>query len=461
MKDVTHITAYFKEEEIKTKDKLLETFLKEAEERALLPFLFEWEMLIRATQLFPVTNFHLLSEDIKNSIIRKNFNPELSSLEDLINRLAVISIRLENRNSEFYTEFEDFIEEYFMRKYGIMTLELKKKKREDYWTMMSYATELFLDWRNVLSHLKEKSPIQYQVFFSATRRIVREVKRIPLLENFLLKRFKRPMDRISVKEITDLIASIGEKNERRRVALVFLLVSKLIKYLDHLESLVRTDPFPMRYYPILILIKYEMSLLLKVIDTNRKTIPKLKDLMGKLLVSMTEEYKKVFFGELLNISLITVPSHIREKVGKSVFLLKGILQDTVYEIIRFYNKEVRKEALFPSHIGRKEQAEQALKNIDAVISKIDMHLSSGSVERYEAEEIISYMEKNVMHLLLYKDWETLERLFSDIRKASTKREIFTRIANLKNLLLYLMEEIKKRRVFNIKLEEEKVPEAGR
>ncbi|MCD6453879.1 MAG: hypothetical protein J7L62_01095, partial [Candidatus Aminicenantes bacterium] len=255
-------------------------------------------------------------------------------------------------------------------------------------------------------------------------------------------------DKISIKEITNLIASISEKNERRRIALVFLLVSKIIKYLDHLEAIIRTDPLPMRYYPLLILIKYELSLLLKVMDTNRKTVENIAPLMDKLLKSLTQEYKKVFFGQLLNISLVTIPSQIREKSEKSIFLLKSILQDMVYEIVKFYDRDIRKESLFPSHIGRKEQTQLAINNLEAIISQIDVILSKGKVERYEAEEIIRALEKNVMHLLLYKDWETLERAFAEIRKAPTSKEIYTKIANLKNMLLYLLDEIKKRKVFS-------------
>ena len=263
-----------------------------------------------------------------------------------------------------------------------------------------------------------------------------------------------------MKEITDLISSIKEKNERRRIALVFLLISKLIKFLDHLENLARMDPLPMRYYPILILTKYEYSLLMKVMDTNRKTVKKLKPPMERLLVPLNEEFKKVFYGELLNISLVNVPSKIRSKIGKSVFLLKSLLQESVMETIKFYNKEVSKESLFPSHIGRKEQTELAINNLESIIAHIDVLLSKGKVERYEAEEMISSLEKNVMHLLLYKDWETLERVFSEIRRALTKREIFTKVANLKNLLLYIREEIKKRKELNIEPEGEKGPEGA-
>ncbi len=457
--DITHITAFFKEGEIETKDKLLDSFLRECEEKALLPVLFEWEMLIRSVLLFPVINFHLLSEDIKSSLIRKNFHPELESLEDAVRREALLSIRLENRNTEFYSEFEDFIEEYFMRKYGVMTLELSRKGKRDYWVMVSQITELFLDWRHVLSRVKEAPEIPYIVFFSTTRRIVRELRRIPLMDSYLKKRFKRPLDRISVPEIKETISSIKERTERRRVALVFLMISKLIKYLDYLENLLRQDKIPGRYYPILILIKYDFALLIKVLQTNRKTIPRLKPIMEKLLTSLEAEYRKVFFGELLNISFLSLPERLREKLANSVFLLKSLLKDVTVNLVSFYKKGVEEKKLFPSHIGRKEQTEMLLKNLDAALFQLEFLLSKGKVERFEAEEIISELERKVVHLLLYKDWETLEKAFADIRKATTSREIFIKLSNLKNLLLYIKEEVKKRGI-NKELSGEKAPGEG-
>ncbi len=458
--DITHITAFFKEGEVETKDKLLDSFLRECEERALLPILFEWEMLIRSVLLFPVINFHMLSEEVKSSLIRKNFLPELRALEDAVRRAALLSIRLENRNTEFYSEFEDFIEEYFMRKYGVMTLELPKRGKGNYWGMVSQVTELFLDWRHVLSRVKEAPEIPYIVFFSTTRRIVRELKRIPLMDTYLKKRFKRPLDRVAVPEIKETIASIKERTERRRVALVFLMISKLIKYLDYLENLLRQAQIPMRFYPILILIKYDFALLIKVLQTNRKTLPKLKPLMEKLLQSLEGEYKKVFFGELLNISFLSLPSAMKEKLGRSVFLLKSLLKDMVVELVGFYRRGVEKKTLFPSHIGRKEQTKMLLKNLDAALFQLDFLLSKGKVERFEAEELISDLEKKVIHLLLYKDWEALEKAFADIRRATTTRDIFLKLSNLKNILLYIREEVKKRE-FSKEPSEEKAPGEGR
>ncbi len=445
-REITHPTAYFTGEHISSKDKLLEEFLREVEERALIHFLFEWDMLIRALQVYSVINFHLLSPGIKANIMKKNFSFELKALEDLITRLSILSVRLENRNSEFYTEFEGFLEEYFLRNYGVSGAEnVKSEEEESYWEMISSATELFLDWRNILKTLKKNADIPYQTFFSSTRRIVRELKAIPFMDAFLQKKFKRPIDKVYLREISSTVVSISDRLERRRTAVIFLQISRLIKYLDHLEMMLSKKALTARYYPILILIRHEVGVLIRLLDLAGDSIPNLKELASSIIVQLENESKKVFGRLLLNITMLGLTEEVKHKVEKTIFILKNLLQDIAVKIIRHYSKRFDREKLFPSHVGRKIQTRLLLTNLDAAMARLELLLSKPRVERYDLEEFIKFLKDQIMPYLLYKDWEIMEKYFSDMRRAKGQIELNERLANMKNYLLYLKDEVAKRK----------------
>ncbi len=444
-KEITHPTAFFTGAEVSSKDKLLEEFLKEIEGKALIHFLFEWDMLLRALQVYAIISFHLLSESIKESIMKKNFAFELRALEDIITRLSLLSVRLENRNSEFYTEFEGFLEEYFLRKYGVMSFDAIKKGKEDYWKMVSNATELFLDWRNVLKVLKREGDIPYQTFFSSTRRIVRDLKSLPLMEAFLQKKFKRPIDKVFLREISNTVVSIKDKIERRRVAVIFLQISRIIKYLDHLENIMKQKSLPARYYPILILIRHEINVLIRLLEIAGETIEKLREPSAAFIKEVENESKKVFGRILLNISMLGITGDVNLKVEKAVSILKSLLQDITIKVIKIYNKALDREKLFPSHVGRKLQTKLLLTNLDAAMARVELLLGKPRVERYDIEEFIKFLKDDVMPYLLYKDWEIMEKYFSDLRRSKGQVEINQRLGQMKNYLLYLKDEIEKRK----------------
>jgi len=391
----------------------------------------ELDVLLRATdRFFNIENLPLSKDDIAN----RNFFDELSAVRDTILRILGLldMIIPESRKNVYW--FQKFAHSKFLND------KRRDALREELYTQDVPEKSLFLlydsfvNLKGIISDILRTEYIPYLTFLNVGQLIGREIR-----ENIFFNPFRKEVnpdfDVIENHEVSKTAKGITDFEMRKYSSMIFLHLFRFLRYLKYADT---SSRFGSHYSSLLIilLLRSECAAFLSYLDTaGRKVVDEGFRIFLKVIsYQVSMESRRVFNQELKEIFKNRSPQHLKGKIENSHGILKNLSEQSIVQLVQFFDPEVQGNDIFDTFVTRLEQSLRLREDI--LILNRFMALMVNGAEEPLAHIFVSmrnfmlYFQSFTFKLLRYDDYEEFVSFFNKVlsfRAEDVKQKDFEKI----------------------------------
>jgi hypothetical protein len=412
--------------------------------------LFELEMWLRSFERFFRVRNQALSERDTGRLALRNWCEELRLVDEVVVRVGALITAILSEDEVNAARFGRYLESYLKRDDVVDPFVEKLLRRTTPEAALTLLREALDDVHVVLCELVQLPRVPLASFAAVGRLIVREVRRSDLLALLLDKKFKPIHDRISNPAIVEAIRKASPR-ERKHVALVFLELIRLVRYLEYAspERLREAD----RKHAVLVfsLVTAEARQLMAWLD--RAVLPTLEretplaQIYDAFVYSIPMELRKVVNTELLDLAASRQVESVKARVENSHGILRDCFQQSVVQLVQVFEPAVRGEEIFPGFSEKLEQSVRLRDGLARLVLAVRRFRKAQDAPGAEGlrEEMARFYDGS-MRYLMYRDWVGYEGFFIEVLKCSNLAALEPIAHRLETFLVTLLREVRKRSV---------------
>ncbi len=427
----------------------LNAWLKHLEGRGAIDLLFQMECWIKGLLSFFDIRHLPMSLTERSDILKRSFGPELRILHDALQRSERLASEIVNLGQPTQVEFETFIE-----------AQLRKDNALDYHisTILEQATPLdslvrlldsLNDIRVLLGSMKDSAQQDYQVYLSLGRCFHHELKNCRYVDMLLSQRFRPQYDRMDRPVLSALLRGIPEDRLRRNVALAFLYLFRLLRYLSLIQADLVRDHLMRPSLVLFALVHKEADSFSEFLRSRfikgREAGQKGVQAAELIVYSLKVESQRTIERELVSVACEGDARVIFTKVEDSHGLLCNCLQSGVVTLARAFDAAFDARAFFPSMIESVEKSQKLRQDLWSLRHFMKQALDQGGHPALESliERLSAFRETSMRHLM-YRDWAEFERFSDELITAGNSLEVRVLLRKLISYIETLIQEVSKR-----------------
>lgn len=404
----------------------------------------ELDILLRALDRY----FNVENLTFSENITGKNFYEELFTARDTIMRvISVLEVVMpESRKNAYW--FQKYTETKYLsaRKIDAFREDLYKQDTHEKGLYLLYDS--FINIKGLITDLLRSGNISYLGFTNVGHLICKAVR-----ENAFFSPFKKNLnpefDRIGNASISAIVKSITDREEKKQISIIFILLFRLLRVLGFVEIETQRSVSLHSSLMLLILLRSEINTFRNSVEKALKKIKNntLQGLLQTLSYQFAIETKRVYLQELKDINRKKNAVHFRGKIENSHGILKNLVEHSIVHIAQFYSPGINGEGIFQSFMTKKEQSRRLREDIYALHKFLTLlEKKSGTPkDRLKVFESLKgymlYFESFTFRLLRYDDYEEFVLFFNDLNSITTEmvlgpgfREILEKVMHLKIFL---------------------------
>jgi hypothetical protein len=377
----------------------------------------ELDVLLKALdRFFSLENLPISREDIAN----RNFFDELSAVRDIVLRIiGLLDLIIPEHKKNAYW-FQKFAQAKFL------TDRKRDALREDLYTQDTPEKSLFLlydsfiNLKGIITDILKAEHIPYLTFTNIGQIIGRELR-----ENTYFNPFKQEIhpefDAIENREVSVIVKNIKEKETRKYISTLFLHLFKFLRYLKYADTSSRFGSLNSSLLVILLL-RSEFGLFTGYLETVGRKVPEkgLRQLIKSIAYQFSIEQKRVFLQELREVFKTRSPQYLKGKIENSQGILKNLSEQSIVQMVQFFNPEIKGNEIFDTFITRLEQSLRLREDVIILQRFLTLMLEDGRPEKdlyhvFDAmRNYMLYFQSFTFKLLRHDDYEEFDSFFHKV-----------------------------------------------
>jgi hypothetical protein len=241
-------------------------------------------------------------------------------------------------------------------------------------------------------------------------------------------------DLIENNEIKDIVLNLKDRNTKKISSILFLHLFRLLRYLSHMDY--KSLRFIQIHSSIIIftLIKSEMDIFRSYVSKVSDTLndPELAMLLSGLSYQFSMESKRVFQQELKDLLGKDTPTQLRGKIENSRGILKNLIEQTIIQLAKYWNPNIKGERIFEFFVNRTAQSVKLREDIyvlNRLLREIEGHATKKDADKEGIMKAfgvlmnyMDYFEDFSFKLIRYDDFEEFSRLFFDLKNSYMEKK---------------------------------------
>lgn len=226
--------------------------------------------------------------------------------------------------------------------------------------------------------------------------------------------------------------------------MIYIYLFRFLRYLSHIDITSQHSVVLNSALSILIMLGSEINMFHNYMKRASKSIKeeKLKNLLKFISYQFSMEIKRVYLQELKDIMRKKAPQHFRGKIENSYGIMKNLIEQSIVQLVQYFNPEVQGKDIFDSFTTRLHQSLKLREDI----SVLRMFLTLLEDKANSPEESTNVLKslKNFMHyfesftfkLLRYDDYDEFSAFcnyFNSVKESDIQK-ILEKIHNFKIFL---------------------------
>jgi hypothetical protein len=359
--------------------------------------LFELEVLLKATACFANPRNHT-GPLRRTPVVAQDFRQATGLFRDGMQRAITLSRQLLGQRDQtfvFHRYLETVVPEDSART-RILHEGGQQRTPEDSLVVLRHELTSILE---VLEGTLRAPRVPYRTFYSVLSLVQREVGRNTFFNPLTALEFRPEFDRIKSSQVLDLIRSVPGEEAHRLVALTFLSLFRMLRYVQLLEQLVRESPLKKsriagRAYLVLSVLRsdaralsdylrqrggellghsFEQSLLQSRADeliTNADQYRALgyrligvKSAIEGIAGNLRLEMRRVFYYELVALDEAKSENEVRSNLQTAVEGLRPALKNAILFLGKALGISLEEQGVFDDIAARRETSERLRRDV--------------------------------------------------------------------------------------------------
>lgn len=428
-------------------------------------FFSELEALLRSLdRFFYIENLPISQEDLSV----KNFREELLTIRDVIFRiLGILEVIIpESKKSAFW--FQKFSETKFLnnRARDLFKESLYKQNSPEKSLYLLYDT--FLNIKVIITEILKSENISYLSFKNIAQLISKEIR-----ENIYFNPFKGDInpdfDVIENPVVAKIVKSIKDKETKKYISITFLYFFRFLRYLGHVDITSQYSISLNVAFSILIMLRSEINIFHNYIKKISESIKddNLKNLLKFISYQFSMETKRVYLQELKDIIQKKAPQHFRGKIENSHGILKNLVEQSVVQVIQFFEPKIDGKDIFDSFSTKLHQSLKLRE--DLIVLNMFLTLIENKANSLDEirkvfkpfKDFMNYFESFTFKLLRYDDYDEFYTFFNEM-KAIKEFEIHNVVEKIHNFKIFLETTIQhisnRAEIVNMSIDQKRIKE---
>ncbi len=413
--------------------------------------LFQLESWLRGLKaFFDVRNVPMATHE-RSALLKRTFASEIQVIHSALQLAEYLAAQVIHMGYPAQGDLESFID-----------AQLQKENARDYPVGITMDQPTPLDsmvrlqgslnnMRVLVESLRDCSNLDYQVYLSLGRSCLLELKSCRYVDMLLSQRFRLQYDRVDRPVLSVLLRGIPEERLRRNVALAFLYLFRLLRYLSMVAAELANDR-PLRTTLIIFaLVHMELANFSELIRARfirvREARGRLAQAAELIVYSLGIESQRVLDRELVSLAHEGNARLMFTKVENSHGVLCNCLQSGVITLARAFDTEFDPRALFPSMVQNVEKSQKLRQDLWSLRLFLKEVLEPKGNLELDAliGRLMEFRETSMRHLM-YRDWGEFERFSDEIVSAGSGTEVRVLLRKLVTYIETLIQEVSKRSV---------------
>jgi len=373
----------------------------------------ELDVLLRGLdRFFNVDNLPLSKENVAN----RNFFDELSAGKDTMLRIVGLleTIIPEGKKNIYW--FQKFAHSKFLndKKRDALREELYKQDVPEKSLFLLYDT--FINLKGIISDILKTEHIPYLTFTNIGQIVGREIR-----ENTFFNPFKQDLhpdfDVIENREVSRVVKDIKDPEVKKYSSMVLLYLFRFLRYLRYADTSSRFGSLNSSLL-IILLLRSEFTVFLAYLD---KAMRKVKDdefrtFLKVISYQFSMESKRVFLQELKEVFRNKSPQYLKGKIENSHGILKNLAEQSIVQLVHFFNPEVKGNEIFDTFVTKLEQSLRLREDV-LILNRFLALMEEGRDERRlhvfdSMRNFMLYFQSFTFKLLRYDDYEEFVSFFN-------------------------------------------------
>jgi hypothetical protein len=254
--------------------------------------------------------------------------------------------------------------------------------------------------------------------FTSTGNIFESHLQKSSLANLLLRKQNILSPKLLNQKLEQIVNRIESDSLSEDLFQSFSELTRILDYLKLIEDDLRKD-FPLKQnLPLFILVRHEA---LDLINFIQKRVLKVADLpqtvrdaFDGVAYAIGMELKKVFKYELVGITSTSDPREIYVKVENSHGLLRDCFQQSTVTMAQVFDNSIEGTSLFDVFETRLQQSLVLYRDLGLLLENVNiMEKECGQRPIAPLIEHMRSFREGSMRYLMYKDWESYEKLMDE------------------------------------------------
>jgi hypothetical protein len=410
----------------------------------------ELKILLKALDRFFISGVLPLTEE---NITLKDFSNELNVVKDVILRiLSILEVIIPESIKNAYW-LRKYAETKFFSLYPNISIieDIRKQDKPEKSLLLLYDS--FINLKGIISDILKSEFISYTSFKNVVDSIKKELR-----ENKYFSPFQRDIDpeidKIENNNISTIIKNIKDKNIRKYIALFYIYIFRVLKYLQYVDISSHNKITLNNSVILLFLLKTEIILITDFLNKGKKIVneTKLKDLLNIISYQISMETKRVYDQELKNVFKNISPEELRGKLENSKGILTNLFEQIIVQVTKYFKPEINGKDIFESFVTRLHQSLKLRNDIYVflkILEKLELDLPKTQKREKilrSLNEFLYYFKSSTLKLIRFNDYEFFDKFINEIStiKEYKDNKLLERIKHFKIFLKTCINQIGER-----------------
>jgi len=410
----------------------------------------ELKILLKALDRFFISGVLPLTEE---NITLKDFSNELNVVKDVILRiLSILEVIIPESIKNAYW-LRKYAETKFFSLYPNISIieDIRKQDKPEKSLLLLYDS--FINLKGIISDILKSEFISYTSFKNVGDSIKKELR-----ENKYFSPFQRDIDpeidKIENNNISTIIKNIKDKNIRKYIALFYIYIFRVLKYLQYVDISSHNKITLNNSVILLFLLKTEIILITDFLNKGKKIVneTKLKDLLNIISYQISMETKRVYDQELKNVFKNISPEELRGKLENSKGILTNLFEQIIVQVTKYFKPEINGKDIFESFVTRLHQSLKLRNDIYVflkILEKLELDLPKTQKREKilrSLNEFLYYFKSSTLKLIRFNDYEFFDKFINEIStiKEYKDNKLLERIKHFKIFLETCINQIGER-----------------
>lgn len=380
---------------------------------------------------------------------QRDYEFYLSTFNQIAGRIISHLKALDFKKDKYSLNFEEFIVESILESYMVKSLPyLRDVYMPESWF---YSLRIFL--QNVVtlsSEIKKVDMVSQKSYVSLKKLYHKELISNPIIISLLRRRFIPKIDKIYQPDISNIIASIRNKDLKKHIGMFFVFSYRILRINNFVDQNLKKARSIDITIPLVLVLKRNLEHLFmfyeRFLENSMKKVIKEKEpmiLAKKAFEGLKTEYQKIFDGELPNYFQDDDEEKFnKRKIIKNIVMISDIaIQEVIETVAQVFKPDITGTTIFDRYISRKVQSAVVKNKLQKLHQKINDYFSKkGNITQADVLFELNMFIENDVNYLMFSEWNEFLNYYNNLIKINFSSEFDLNLKAFNNFVTGLLIE---------------------